>query len=82
MLSILLAVNGDIALFLIKTHAGECLLENMRTLCVACHADVTAAQRNERRQERLKAKKHIQIIMRDLKAVVMPDQIENKTEVC
>ncbi|XP_048500280.1 uncharacterized protein LOC104893980 isoform X3 [Beta vulgaris subsp. vulgaris] len=24
---------------------GECTLENMRTLCVACHADVTAAQR-------------------------------------
>ncbi|KAK3009226.1 hypothetical protein RJ639_014763 [Escallonia herrerae] len=23
---------------------GECRLENMRTLCVACHADVTAAQ--------------------------------------
>nr|GMC58413.1 DNA annealing helicase and endonuclease ZRANB3 isoform X1 [Ipomoea batatas] len=45
---------------------GECLLENMRTLCVACHADVTAAQHNERRKERLKAKKHLRNIMRDL----------------
>nr|GMD07637.1 DNA annealing helicase and endonuclease ZRANB3 [Ipomoea batatas] len=59
---------------------GECLLENMRTLCVACHADVTAAQHNERRKERLKAKKHLRNIMRDLKTVVMPDQVENKTE--
>nr|GMC58414.1 DNA annealing helicase and endonuclease ZRANB3 isoform X1 [Ipomoea batatas] len=49
---------------------GECLLENMRTLCVACHADVTAAQHNERRKERLKAKKHLRNIMRDLKTVV------------
>ncbi|XP_019200029.1 PREDICTED: DNA annealing helicase and endonuclease ZRANB3 isoform X3 [Ipomoea nil] len=59
---------------------GECLLENMRTLCVACHADVTAAQHNERRKERQKAKKHLRMIMRDLKTVVMPDQVENKTE--
>ncbi|XP_021860897.1 uncharacterized protein [Spinacia oleracea] len=26
---------------------GECRLENMRTLCVACHADVTASQRTQ-----------------------------------
>nr|GMC64988.1 DNA annealing helicase and endonuclease ZRANB3 isoform X1 [Ipomoea batatas] len=33
-------------------------------------ADVTAAQHNERRKERLKAKKHLRNIMRDLKIVV------------
>nr|GMC63387.1 DNA annealing helicase and endonuclease ZRANB3 isoform X1 [Ipomoea batatas] len=32
--------------------------------------DVTAAQHNERRKERLKAKKHLRNIMRDLKTVV------------
>ncbi|KAL2935367.1 DNA annealing helicase and endonuclease ZRANB3 [Bienertia sinuspersici] len=26
---------------------GECTVENMRTLCVACHADVTASQRTQ-----------------------------------
>uniref|UniRef100_A0A803M0X5 DNA annealing helicase and endonuclease ZRANB3 n=1 Tax=Chenopodium quinoa TaxID=63459 RepID=A0A803M0X5_CHEQI len=30
---------------------GECTLENMRTLCVACHAAVTAAQRTQRCME-------------------------------
>ncbi|CAH9120943.1 unnamed protein product [Cuscuta epithymum] len=59
---------------------GECLLENMRTLCVACHADVTAAQRKERHLMRLKARKHLQDIMRNLKTVVMPNEIENETE--
>ncbi|CAA2977536.1 DNA annealing helicase and endonuclease ZRANB3 [Olea europaea subsp. europaea] len=35
---------------------GECKLENMRTLCVACHADVTAEQCADRRKTRNKAK--------------------------
>lgn len=38
---------------------GECKLENMRTLCVACHAEVTAEQCKERRIARNKAKKQL-----------------------
>lgn len=30
---------------------GESTLENMRTLCVACHADVTKAQQKEQRRK-------------------------------
>ncbi|KAF8399557.1 hypothetical protein HHK36_015424 [Tetracentron sinense] len=45
---------------------GECRLENMRTLCVACHADVTAAQRAERRSTRVKAKEQLKVTMNDL----------------
>ncbi|KAE8731957.1 hypothetical protein F3Y22_tig00002338pilonHSYRG00223 [Hibiscus syriacus] len=46
---------------------GECRLENMRTLCVACHAVVTAEQCAERRSMRTKAKKKLKAIMADLK---------------
>ncbi|KDP31309.1 hypothetical protein JCGZ_11685 [Jatropha curcas] len=46
---------------------GECRLENMRTLCVACHSDVTAAQRAERRLTRAKAREQLKIIMNQLK---------------
>ncbi|KAG8652420.1 hypothetical protein MANES_06G087800v8 [Manihot esculenta] len=46
---------------------GECRLENMRTLCVACHYDVTAAQRAERLVMRSKAKEQLKVIMRELK---------------
>ncbi|KAK6128150.1 hypothetical protein DH2020_038103 [Rehmannia glutinosa] len=38
---------------------GECKLDNLRTLCVACHADVTTAQCLERRNARYKAKKQL-----------------------
>jgi len=31
---------------------GLCELENLRTLCVACHADVTKAQTQERAAEK------------------------------
>ncbi|KAI3673372.1 hypothetical protein L6452_39490 [Arctium lappa] len=48
---------------------GECRLENMRTLCVACHAEVTAAQCTERRSERAKAKKQLNRMMANLKTV-------------
>ncbi|XP_028753666.1 DNA annealing helicase and endonuclease ZRANB3 isoform X2 [Neltuma alba] len=47
---------------------GECRLENMRTLCVACHYDVTTAQCTERRKERAKAKKQLKLVMGELKA--------------
>ncbi|XP_038880758.1 DNA annealing helicase and endonuclease ZRANB3-like isoform X2 [Benincasa hispida] len=46
---------------------GECRLENMRTLCVACHFDVTAEQRAERRLVRLKAKKQLRDTITDIK---------------
>uniref|UniRef100_F6GT28 HNH domain-containing protein n=1 Tax=Vitis vinifera TaxID=29760 RepID=F6GT28_VITVI len=46
---------------------GECRLENMRTLCVGCHSDVTAAQCAERRSVRIKAKKQLKVIMNSLK---------------
>ncbi|PIN17307.1 DNA helicase [Handroanthus impetiginosus] len=45
---------------------GECKLENMRTLCVACHADVTTAQCSERRAARDKAKKLLKETMKGL----------------
>nr|XP_043638616.1 DNA annealing helicase and endonuclease ZRANB3 [Erigeron canadensis] len=48
---------------------GECRLENMRTLCVACHAEVTAAQCAERRSERAKAKKKLNRLLANLKTV-------------
>ncbi|OMO51229.1 SNF2-related protein [Corchorus capsularis] len=46
---------------------GECRLENMRTLCVACHADVTAAQCAERRLMRIKAKKKLKSVLNELR---------------
>ncbi|KAL0384868.1 UNVERIFIED_CONTAM: hypothetical protein Sradi_2881100 [Sesamum radiatum] len=49
---------------------GECKLENMRTLCVACHADVTTAQNAERRIARNKAKKQLKDTMTSLINVV------------
>jgi hypothetical protein len=51
----------------VKISVGECRLENMRTLCVACHSDVTAAQCADRRSTRAKAKKQLNVIMHDLK---------------
>ncbi|XP_077223534.1 SNF2 domain-containing protein / helicase domain-containing protein / HNH endonuclease domain-containing protein isoform X2 [Tasmannia lanceolata] len=46
---------------------GECRLENMRTLCVACHSEVTAAQRGERQLAKMKAKEQLKVIMKELK---------------
>ncbi|CAL0323772.1 unnamed protein product [Lupinus luteus] len=46
---------------------GECKLENMRTLCVACHHDVTAAQCAERRIVRANAKKQLKEVMTKMK---------------
>ncbi|XP_044484678.1 DNA annealing helicase and endonuclease ZRANB3 isoform X2 [Mangifera indica] len=45
---------------------GECRLENMRTLCVACHYNVTKAQCAERRSTRAKARKQLKAIMSDI----------------
>ncbi|OAY72768.1 DNA annealing helicase and endonuclease ZRANB3, partial [Ananas comosus] len=46
---------------------GECKLENMRTLCVACHYEVTKAQRDERRLIRVRAKELLKSTMKELK---------------
>ncbi|CAN1151938.1 DNA annealing helicase and endonuclease ZRANB3 [Linum perenne] len=45
---------------------GECRLENMRTLCVACHYDVTTAQGADRRLARAKARKQLKAAMAEL----------------
>ncbi|KAJ6358808.1 hypothetical protein OIU76_000524 [Salix suchowensis] len=45
---------------------GECKVENMRTLCVACHSKVTAAQRAERCSTREKGRKQLEVIMNDM----------------
>ncbi|KAJ4841441.1 hypothetical protein Tsubulata_009085 [Turnera subulata] len=59
---------------------GECRLENMRTLCVACHSDVTAAQRSERRLARARARKQLEVIINDLKYGHFVEEAENKVQ--
>ncbi|KAJ8643977.1 hypothetical protein MRB53_005725 [Persea americana] len=59
---------------------GECRLENMRTLCVACHYEVTAAQREERRSMKIKAKEQLKALMEALKYDGGVEQIETKLE--
>lgn len=39
----------------------------MRTLCVACHYDVTTAQCAERRSTRAKARKQLKVVMDGIK---------------
>ncbi|KAH1126757.1 hypothetical protein AAZX31_06G189900 [Glycine max] len=46
---------------------GECKLENLRTLCVACHYDVTAAQCAERRIAKANARKQLKALMNSMK---------------
>nr|XP_007157652.1 hypothetical protein PHAVU_002G087300g [Phaseolus vulgaris]ESW29646.1 hypothetical protein PHAVU_002G087300g [Phaseolus vulgaris] len=46
---------------------GECKLENLRTLCVACHYDVTAAQCAERCKAKANAKKKLKELMNSMK---------------
>ncbi|XP_078430279.1 SNF2 domain-containing protein / helicase domain-containing protein / HNH endonuclease domain-containing protein isoform X2 [Wolffia australiana] len=58
---------------------GECKLENMRTLCVACHSDVTAAQREDRRRIRTRAKERLKTAMHDLQ-VEKSDDAEDDEE--
>ncbi|XP_006286920.2 DNA annealing helicase and endonuclease ZRANB3 [Capsella rubella] len=48
---------------------GECRLENMRTLCVACHADVTAAQCAERKLIRSEARKQLKNTLKELRNI-------------
>lgn len=53
----------------------------MRTLCVACHADVTAAQCAERRLAKQKAKKQLKIIMNNLKGAQELGKINGEIKV-
>ncbi|KAJ4908684.1 DNA annealing helicase and endonuclease ZRANB3 [Raphanus sativus] len=62
---------------------GECRLENMRTLCVACHADVTAAQCAERKIIRSKARKQLKATLKELRNIPKKTKLsanDNKTE--
>ncbi|KAI3463878.1 hypothetical protein Pfo_020541 [Paulownia fortunei] len=61
---------------------GECKLENMRTLCVACHADVTTAQCSEWRVARNKAKKQLKETMSGLINVKKSGKINNLRQDC
>lgn len=53
----------------------------MRTLCVACHYDVTTAQCAERRSTRAKAKKQLKVIMHGLKHGQNTKETEDNVEV-
>ncbi|BFG32841.1 hypothetical protein CerSpe_191140 [Prunus speciosa] len=66
---------------------GECKLENMRTLCVACHSDVTKQQCAERHSTRIKAKKKLKAIMTNLKhkgteTILQEGNMEIQESVC
>ncbi|XP_043725363.1 DNA annealing helicase and endonuclease ZRANB3 isoform X2 [Telopea speciosissima] len=61
---------------------GECRLENMRTLCVACHSEVTASQHMEQRLARAKAKEQLKEIMKSLKNGSNIEQISSNLEGC
>lgn len=47
----------------------------MRTLCVACHAEVTAAQNAERRGERAEIRKRLQMILKTLTKAKNVDEV-------
>lgn len=53
----------------------------MRTLCVACHADVTAAQCAERCLIRANAKRELKAAINELKYQKKPDEIDSNQEV-
>lgn len=56
---------------------GECRLENMRTLCVACHYEVTADQRVERRLLRKQAKEQLETMLNEMKGSFDVGQVQN-----
>ena len=53
----------------------------MRTLCVACHSDVTKAQCGERRLARVKAKKRLKAVMSGLKDAHKVEQTDTNMKV-
>ncbi|KAK3125590.1 hypothetical protein QOZ80_7BG0607030 [Eleusine coracana subsp. coracana] len=58
---------------------GECTLENMRTLCVACHYEVTKAQHKELKELRRKEKEHLKNVLNQLKdkASEVTEELDN-----
>lgn len=68
--------------YLSENVVGECMLENMRTLCVACHYDVTKAQCADRRLARAKAKKQLKAAMDSLKNAQNNEQTDTNIKVC
>ena len=54
----------------------------MRTLCIACHSEVTAAQCAERRSTRAKAKKQLKVILSELRNVQSTKGTNTNSEVC
>jgi hypothetical protein len=46
--------------------AGECRLENMQTLCVVCHTNVTIEQNRQRRSELKRARQRLQMRVKRL----------------
>lgn len=54
----------------------------MRTLCIACHSDVTKAQCAERRLTRAKAKKQLKAVMNGLKDVQNNEETDANVKVC
>ncbi|CAI9111969.1 OLC1v1012325C1 [Oldenlandia corymbosa var. corymbosa] len=62
---------------------GECTLENLRTLCVSCHADVTSAQNTKRAKDQVtdaQAKKRLKVAMKNLKNPRKPGEIDVRPE--
>lgn len=53
----------------------------MRTLCVTCHADVTAAQCAERRFAREMAKRQLKALMKNLKDAEESGEINGNIQV-
>lgn len=53
----------------------------MRTLCVACHYDVTKAQYADRRSTKIKAKKQLKAVMSDLRALQNVESRETNVRV-
>jgi hypothetical protein len=51
---------------LLQKMAGECRLENMQTLCVVCHTNVTIEQNRQRRSELKRARQRLQMRVKRL----------------
>ncbi|GJN32970.1 hypothetical protein PR202_gb21522 [Eleusine coracana subsp. coracana] len=62
-----------------KERNWECTLENMRTLCVACHYEVTKAQHKELKELRRKEKEHLKNVLNQLKdkASEVTEELDN-----
>ncbi|KAH7652406.1 DNA helicase protein [Dioscorea alata] len=61
---------------------GECRLENMRTLCVVCHSEVTKAQQGERKLMRKRAKEQLKLVMMQVKGNGSTELTNPRGDVC